>query len=295
MEAERIKAGKGLASPKHAGCLFLLFFMAAQCGCTESGPPAEQRLQAPASSVQRAEKPASPATPTGPGNGKVPAAQPSAAPGHYATDQGWGQLTIEPEKEGASRFSLETVNAGYSCSFSGKLRGTQAAVYDGDTPGMCFLEINGTQNGISIHSATGAEDQCREYCGVNGSFEGDYLRLDAACEPATVQRTRSAFQALYDRKDYAKAEATLAPIYRRCLTTADFVDEGAIRNDYAITQHKLGDDAACLEALASYRGAADQSDDDIIDGMTSEVVDDYLSVIHAARTNIKLCGGMAAH
>lgn len=217
-----------------------------------------------------------------------------AGPGHYATDRGWGQLTIEPGKEGASGFSLETVNAGYGCSFSGKLHGARGAVYDGDSPGMCTLEIARTQNGASIRSATGSEGECREYCGNNGSFEGDYLKLDATCEPAAVQQAREAFQALYDRKAYAKAAATLAPVYLTCLVTSSVADEGAIRNDYAITRHKLGDDAACREALAPYRDAAGRSDGDITDGMSPAVSDDDLTVVHAARTNLKLCAGAAA-
>lgn len=291
MGAVRITARKRLASPKHVGRLFLLLCMTAQCGCTESGQATGPKPPAPttAQSGSTADPAAAPAD-----SANDMFSVPSPAPGHYATELGWGQLTIEPEKEGASSFSLETVNAGYGCSFSGKLRGARGTVYDGDSPGICTLEIARTQNGASIRSATDSERECREYCGNNGSFEGDYLKLDATCEPAAMQRAREAFQVLYDRKDYAKAAATLAPVYRQCLTTAGFTDEGAIRNDYAITGHKLGDDAACLEALAPYRDAAGRSDDDITDGMTPAVIDDYLTVVHAARTNLKLCGGAAA-
>lgn len=293
MEVARLSARRSLAWSKQAGTLFLLFCMTVQCGCTESGKPAERGLQEPSPSAQGGSKANPAAALADPASDTIPAQPP--APGHYATDRGWGLLTIEPERESPSSFSLETVNAGYGCSFSGTLRGTQGTVYDGNAPGTCTLEVVKTQDGVAIHSATGMESACREYCGNNGSFEGDYLKLGATCEPAAVEHARAAFQALYDRKDYAKAAATLAPVYRECLATSSFTDEGAIRNDYAITRHRLGEDAACLEALAPYRDAAGRSDDEITGGMAPAVVDDYLTVIHAARTNLKLCGRAPAH
>ncbi|MCS3746819.1 hypothetical protein FHY18_002415 [Xanthomonas arboricola] len=281
-----------LTSAKNAVRLCLALCIAALCGCGNSGQAAQSASPSAAASVDASRATAPPAAAATTPASTVAAARP--APGHYATEHGWGQLTIEPDTQGTSGFSLETLNADASCSFSGKLRGTQAAVYDGDQPGSCTLEIAKTGAGAAIRAATGSEHACREYCGGNGSFEGDYLPLAAACEPTAVQRTRTAFQSLYDRKDYAKAEATLAPLYRSCLATSSFSDEGAIRNDYAITQHRLGDDAGCLQTLAPYRGDANRSDEAIADGMSPAIVDDYLGVIRAARTNIKLCGHDAA-
>ncbi len=272
-----------LTSAKNAVRLCLALCIAALCGCGNSGQAAQSASPSATASVDASRATAPPA-----------AAATMPAPGHYATEHGWGQLTIEPDTQGTSGFSLETLNADASCSFSGKLRGTQAAVYDGDQPGTCTLEIAKTGAGAAIRAATGSEHACREYCGGNGSFEGDYLPLAAACEPTAVQRTRKAFQSLYDRKDYAKAEATLAPLYRSCLATSSFSDEGAIRNDYAITRHRLGDDAGCLQTLAPYRDDANRSDEAIADGMSPAIVDDYLGVIRAARTNLKLCGHGAA-
>ncbi|MET0549686.1 MAG: hypothetical protein ABW002_10500 [Xanthomonas sp.] len=166
------------------------------------------------------------------------------------------------------------------------MHGTRAAVDEG----TCTLQIAPNGHGLAVTAAAGAESACREYCGGNGSFEGDYLEQDAACTPQAMQGTRKAFQAAYDRKDYAAAEAALAPLYRHCVAGLSFSEAGAIRNDYALTQHKRGDDAGCRQTLAPYRDDAKRSDDAISEGMTPALVDDYLRVIDAARTNLKLCG-----
>jgi hypothetical protein len=250
----RVPSSGSLTSANNAVRLCLALCTAALCGCGNAGQPSSPSASIP-TETEHARAITSPAAPA-----NTTAAQQRPSPGHYATERGWGQLTIEPETQDASSFSLETLNADASCSFNGKLRGTQAAVDDGDHPGTCTPEIAKAGAGAAIRAASGSENACREYCGGNGSFEGDYLPLAATCEPAAVQRTRKAFQSLYDQKDYVKAEATLAPLYRNCLATSSFSDEGAIRNEYAITQHRLGDDAGCLETLAPYRKADAEPD-----------------------------------
>ncbi|SON82694.1 conserved hypothetical protein [Xanthomonas phaseoli pv. phaseoli] len=283
-----VPSSGNLTQTNNAVRLCLALCIATLCGCGNAGQPSSPAASIPTETGHAGVIP-SPATPA-----HTTSAPQLPSPGHYATERGWGQLTIAPEAQDTASFSLETLNADASCSFNGKLRGTQAAVYDGDRPGACTLEIAKTGAGAAIRGASGSENACREYCGGNGSFEGDYLPLAATCEPTAMQRTRKAFQSLYDQKDYVKAETTLAPLYRSCLATSSFSDEGAIRNDYAITQHRLGDDARCLEALAPYRDDARRSDEAITDGMSPAIVDDYLGVIHAARTNLKLCGDGAA-
>lgn len=220
-----------------------------------------------------------------------PATAPDSAriePGVYATELGWGHLSIKSEDAHGLTFALETENSGDGCSFSGRIDGTQAVAQEGRDAGACKLDLDAKGETISIASKTA--DACRALCGYNGSYEGDYVKLSRACEPAAVDRARSDFQTLYDKRDYAKAESVLAPVYRDCLATLAMVDEGGVRNDYALTQHKLGDDAACLAALERYGDEVDETDDEVTDGMAPAIADDYLSVIRAARTNTKLCG-----
>ncbi|MCW0377910.1 hypothetical protein NB697_000756 [Xanthomonas sacchari] len=265
------------AAPIPRGLLLSLCCAATLCACGNAA-------QAPASATPSVP----PTAPAPAANGPTaPAATHDAAtaqvpPGHYATQPGWGQLTVQPD----ARFILETQNVDAGCSFSGTLHGTQAAVDDG----TCTLQFAPKADGVAVSATAGAESACREYCGGNGSFAGDYLKQAATCTPEAMQRTRKAFQTSYDHKDYAGAEAALAPLYRDCVAALSFSDAGAIRNDYALTQHKLGDDAGCRQTLAPYQDDAKRSDDAISEGMTPALVDDYLRVIRAARTNLKLCG-----
>jgi len=64
-----------------------------------------------------------------------------------------------------------------------------------------------------------------------------------------------------------------------------------VRNDFAVTRHKLGDDAGCLLALEKYRADAARSDDEITENMAPAVAGDYLSAIRTARSNIAMCSG----
>lgn len=209
--------------------------------------------------------------------------------GTYVTEGGWGQLVIESAgAKGSQTFLLNTENAGSGCTFSGQLNpGGRAVVYEGNAPGQCSLDLTIAPNGLVVSTST--KEQCREYCGSNGSFEGDYNYVPAICTQPALDKTRRSFKQLYDEKEYAQAEKTLAPVYRECLGTVGMMDEGGMRNDYALTQYKLNDKAGCLATLSKYRQDAARADDAITQDMSPAVVDDYLSVIHAARTNIALC------
>ncbi|WP_229631384.1 hypothetical protein [Pseudomonas syringae] len=209
--------------------------------------------------------------------------------GTYATEGGWGQLVIgSVDAKGIQTFSLDTENAGSGCTFSGRLNpGGGAVVYEGDAPGQCSLDLTIAPKVLMVSSST--KEQCREYCGSNGSFEGDYHYVPAFCAHPALDKTRRAFKKLYDEKEYAQAETALAPVYRECLGTVGMIDEGGLRNDYALTQYKLNDKAGCLATLSKYRYDAARADDAITQDMAAAVADDYLSMIHAARTNLTLC------
>lgn len=207
-------------------------------------------------------------------------------PGVYATSGGWGQLSIEASGTG-DVFTLETANAGDGCHFSGRLQDNHATVYDGDAPSQCVFELRLEGTAIDI----AASPACNTYCGRNGSYEGRYMRLAPACEPEAVQRARDRFKSSYAKGDYAGADKALASVYSQCLANLPMLDEAGVRNDLALTRHKLGDDAGCLMALEKYRADAARSDEEITENMAPIVAGDYLSIIHAARTSIAMCSG----
>jgi len=244
-------------------------------GCVEAGPDAQSAPSATAAA------PASvAASDRSPATAQIP-------PGAYATESGWGQLSIAQAPDGSATFALETESAGDGCSFAGQLQAYRATVYSGGSPAQCVFDLATTAEGIRIGTATA--DACDAYCGRNGSYEGDYRRLAPACVPSAIAQARERFKALYDREAHAEADEALAPVYRQCLGTLPMIDEGGVRNDYALNRHKLKDDAGCLAALEKYRGDAARSDDEIAEGMAPAVAEDYLAVIGAARTNQALC------
>ena len=63
-----------------------------------------------------------------------------------------------------------------------------------------------------------------------------------------------------------------------------------MRNDLALTQFRLGDAAGCLRTLEPLAKDAAKSDAQIRDEMVAPTdVDNWLPVVKAARTNLKLC------
>lgn len=114
---------------------------------------------------------------------------------------------------------LSTENAGSGCSFPGRLQANLATAFHGNAPGQCALDLAATPAGIRVEPATVAA--CDAYCGSNGSYQGDYLRLAPACTPDAIAKARERFKALYDDQAYAEADQALAPVYRQCEERAD--------------------------------------------------------------------------
>ncbi len=207
----------------------------------------------------------------------------------YVTEGGWGRLIIEaPKGQGFPKFSLDTENVDSGCALSGQLdKSGRGVVYEGAEPSQCSLAVKAEAGGVAISTST--KEQCRAYCGNNGSFEGSYKRVSSRCTADSIEKARHDFKPLYEQKKYADAKAALASVYQDCVTTMGLAEEGALRNDYALTLYKLKDKPGCLSVLSRYKQDAVRTDDQICDGMAPAVVDEYLTVIHAARTNIALC------
>ena len=211
----------------------------------------------------------------------------SIQPGHYATEGGWGQLIVKGEPGSEQTFQLDTDNLNSGCSFAGTLTQDTAIAKNAEAHLQCEMKFSLVNEGVDVLGKT--IESCRNFCGGNGSYESVYIMLNTICQQDAIEKTKAEFKMLYDEKDYAAAEKKLAPVVNGCLTTMDFREEGALRNDYALTQHKLGQNAACLTTLEHYAHDAARTDDEIMEGMAPVMVDDYLAIIKAARTNLKLC------
>ncbi|XDF33474.1 hypothetical protein RBH89_14810 [Paracidovorax avenae] len=207
-------------------------------------------------------------------------------PGEYMTERGWGHLVLKSER-GVMAFSLETTTGDNLCTLDGTIdRGQGIARQDGGRS-SCMVGFGVNARGVDVKAATPAE--CRDFCGYNGSFAGRYLRVKQGCGRDEVDHTRAAFQRLYDQRNFKAALATLSPVLENCSVTLDWEDEGAIRNDLAITQYRNGLHAQCLATLARYAEDAAKDDDAAVDGWTPSLAERYLEIVRAARTNIGLC------
>lgn len=210
--------------------------------------------------------------------------------GEYQSDGGWGQLIMQAGRQGQQAFELQSLGAnGHSCTLSGLVRQGKAVLLDGDS--RCVVSFQATGKAIRV-SADGS-DACRGYCGMRAGFDGIYSRPAAGCDNASLRKTRNAFKKLYDQKKYAEAERILAPVLQNCKRTLFWLEDGSIRNDLALTQAKLGKGAACYSTLRPLTNDAAKTDKAVCDsdGRYLPPVDctSYLSVVKAARTNLKWC------
>jgi len=207
-------------------------------------------------------------------------------PGEYITEKGWGRLLIN-EQNGALKFSLESTTGEDMCALDGAIDGDRGVAKGDNGQPTCSVKFNSTPQGIDVAAAT--PEECRAFCGYNGDFEAPYLRVKDGCGRDDLDRTRTAFKRLYDGKNYKAALTTLSPALTNCLPTLEWEEEGAIRNDLAITQYKNGLYAQCLATLDKYAEDAGKDDDAAVDGWTPVLADRYLAIVRAARTNIGLC------
>jgi len=212
-------------------------------------------------------------------------------PGEYITDKGWGRLLIK-EQSGALTFSLESTSGEDMCALDGAIDGYRGVAKGNNGDPACNVSFASTPQGIDVSAATPKE--CKAFCGYNGDFEAPYLRVKQGCGRDDLDRTRTEFKRLYDGKNFKAALSTLSPALSNCLPTLEWEDEGAIRNDLAVTQYRNGLYAQCLATLDKYAEDAGKDDDAVVDGWTPALADRYLAIVRAARTNIGLCRTGAA-
>ncbi len=217
------------------------------------------------------------------------AAQPARlAPGEYVSAGGAGTLILKPGKNGALSFSIESVGGNaHTCSLEGELRNGRATLDADDEKQPCIVSMAAGKEGIEVKSnETGA---CRYYCGMRAMFEGTYFQLAPACQAKAVAATRKAFKQLYDAKKFPEARARLEPLLNDCKRSLDWLETGRIRNDLAVTLHKLGDFKACLSVLEPLAAAAKKTDAQLEEDFAPSDYDNYLPIVRSTRTNLRLC------
>ncbi|MFO1128096.1 MAG: hypothetical protein U1E66_06665 [Rhodospirillales bacterium] len=209
--------------------------------------------------------------------------------GEYVTEKGWGTLQVTSAAGKPTTFSLASIGGNmHSCQLEGDIVDGKASL-EADEDQRCIVEFVPGADGIQV----GGNDPCRYYCGARAGFEGLYLKVPEGCGGSAQQAARDTFKRLYDRKAYADARAALEPVLSRCGRILGWLDEGWIRNDLALVQHKLGDDRGCRATLAPLAADAAKSDDDIEGAYPPSDAEAYLPIVKATRFNLRLCQAKA--
>lgn len=208
-------------------------------------------------------------------------------PGEYVTELGWGNLSIKSGKDGTLHFSIQTIGGnGHTCSLDGELHEGVAKLPGIEDDNPCVVTMVDTSDGINVKGAP--YDACRTYCGARASFPALYLRPSAACTDKAIARTQDKFQQLYDTKQFAAARTTLEPLLQ-CKRTMNWMEEGRIRNDLAVTLHKLGDLAACRAVLEPLAKDANTTDEELKASYPPFDFETRLPLVRMTRTNLRLC------
>ena len=212
----------------------------------------------------------------------------SLRPGEYVTEGAWGNLSLRPGNDRSMLFAIEAVGGNlHVCSLDGEIVGGRATLEGTDEKTPCIVTFAPTPEGVRVSASQ--SDACRDYCGARAHFEGLYLLPKAACVSAAVAATRKSFKQLYDGRQYVEARAKLEPLLIQCARTLHRLEDGRIRNDLAVTLHKLGDLTGCLALLQPWAEDAALTDEGVRENYPPSDADLMLPVVRATRTNLKLC------
>lgn len=210
------------------------------------------------------------------------------APGKYVADGGAGHLTLKKGKSGNLDFEISATGSnGHACSLEGELKNGRAQLEGMDEKTPCIVTMKMTPTGIFVEDAS--KGSCLVHCGMRASFELTYFQPTPACVSTAVNNTRKQFKQRYDSKQFAEARALLEPVLKDCARSLDWIEDGRIRNDLAVTLHKLGEIASCQSVLKPLAEDAAMTDKKLRETYPPLEADLYLPVVRATRTNLKLC------
>lgn len=213
----------------------------------------------------------------------------SLKPGEYLTEGAWGHLSLRPGFGNSLVFAIEATGGNmHVCALDGEVNGGKATLEGADEKTPCVVTFVHTGEGVKV--SANEPDACRDYCGARASFEGLYLRPSARCTKEAVATARKSFKQLYDTRQFAQARSVLEPVLTLCSRTLHRAEEGRIRNDLAVTMHKLADLSGCQLVLQPLAEDAKLTDAEFREGNPPADADMMLPIVRAARTNLRLCG-----
>lgn len=220
--------------------------------------------------------------------GPVAAAGP--VPGEYATQPGYGLLTVTAGKDGVRRFSIDALGVnGHMCTLEGRIEGGVGRTDpDAGEASICSVDFKGEGGAFEVEPR---DERCREFCGMRASFAGRYVRVPPGCSPTGREKRNQAFLADYRAKRFPAALRTLQQTEAACGRFFDWAEKDSFANDKALTLHRLGRDKECLAVLAGTLVADNRNEDELREDFWPAPTDwdIYLPIAKATWTNRRLC------
>ncbi len=150
-----------------------------------------------------------------------------------------------------------------SVSFRGNLCDVEGKIVNNefrDGEG-CVVRFKFDAKGVSVGIDDSARQACQNYCGMNAYFDGDYVKLPAACTDKAQQQTEQRFQAAYRSKQFGRAVQIRQQQLAQCEPFLYYTSLMRVRNDLAVAHKNNGNKAACRQALqplaAEINGSSD--------------------------------------
>ena len=214
----------------------------------------------------------------------------SIPPGLYYNESGSATLAVtrsEPASPLTFKIKSKSPN-GHLCNVSGVIKNNQAI-----TEEKCVIQFNREPDSISVLAPDEFGEACRNHCGSgNTTFSDDFLITAPYCSSASL--IQAEFSRNYKLAKYPKARDLLHELLSKCEQFMDWRTEASTRNDLAITEFRLKDNAACLKTLEPLK--RDFIDDHDISEMSFRypMMDEDLveAMIKTTRFNWKKCGGI---
>jgi hypothetical protein len=212
----------------------------------------------------------------------------SPAPGTYIYTGGGGSLVVKRLDVQKMHFSIETIGGNaHECSLKGEILNDQAILDVGSKGAKCVVTFRSTDGGIEVSG--GDSEACRYFCGMRAMFDGEYLKPDRGCSNVERRQRRQEFQKRYHVKDYLGAAPILEDILLRCNKVIDWLEDGQIRNDLAITLYHLGRSADCKKTLEPLLAYEVRTENGLRERLPPTDLDNYWSIANATWHNAGLC------
>lgn len=209
--------------------------------------------------------------------------------GEYIRDEGTGNLVLGPEKSGVRHFTIDTVGSNaHQCGLEGDMKNGVAILKedddDKDVP-ACVINFTIKDDGILVEPKN--LQDCH-YCGSRASFDGLFRKSIPECLSSAVKNKRHQAGLAFKNKDYAQARDLLQPLVGKCDKYLDIFDHAWLRNDLALSLHKLNDQSGCIKTLEPLKDSIKYSDEEIR-SQNLAGTDARIKLAKATRHNLKLC------